>query len=68
MRVRGPAIVPGTGWQRSATAISATSQRQGNEAAYAKILTLFIIPENSEDFRRSLDRDNRLEEEMGSRP
>ena len=31
-------------------------------ATYFKLLALFIIPEDSEDLRRSLDRDDRLEE------
>ena len=32
--------------------------------AYVELLALFVIPENSEDLRGGLDRNDRLEEEV----
>jgi hypothetical protein len=38
------------------------SMVEEDRVAYLKLLSLFIIPKNSEDLRRSLERDDRLEE------
>jgi len=40
---------------------------EDDKATYIKLFALFVIFENSEDLRRSLDRDDRLYKNVGSR-